>query len=78
MLTMAAAPRSCGRVNSGNEELVQFLLMSGADVSWSNSIGGTALNFAIEKKNTNLIRILQTEPKKAEPNAPPNASPPHR
>ena len=65
-------------VDSGNEELLRFLLMKGADTSWTNALGQNALDFAAEKRKTNLVAMLQTWPKRAEPNAPPNAAPPHR
>ena len=54
-------------VDAGNEDLVQFLLASGTDVLWSNSLGGTALDFAREKRCTNIIRILREWPTRAEP-----------
>jgi hypothetical protein len=47
-------------VNSGNEELLRFLLMKGADAAWTNALGRTACDFAVEKKNSNMVRILET------------------
>ena len=46
-------------VDSGNEELVSFLLQSGADLRWTNALGTTALDFAMEQKKTNLVRVLE-------------------
>ena len=63
-------------VESGNEEIVQFLLVSGTNVRWTNALGETALDFARTKKANNMIRILETWPKKAEPDGPSNRSQP--
>ncbi len=65
-------------VHSGNEELLKFLLMKGADTSWTSADGETVLDFAAKMRKTNLVAVLQTWPKRAEANAPPNAAPPHR
>jgi ankyrin repeat protein len=46
-------------VDSGNEELVNYLLRSGADVRWTNALGVTALDFAREQQKTNLVRVLE-------------------
>jgi ankyrin repeat protein len=63
-------------VDSGNEEIVQFLLLSGTNVRWTNALGETALDFARTKKANNMIRILETWPKKAEPDGAANRSQP--
>jgi len=47
-------------VDSHNEQIVEFLLKNGADTTWTNSLGQTALDFAREKKATNLVGILAT------------------
>ena len=65
-------------VDSGNEELLKFLLMKGADTSWTNADVQTVLDFAAKMRKTNLVAVLRTWPKRAEPNAPPKAPPPHR
>jgi uncharacterized protein len=53
-------------VDSGNEELLRFLLMKGADTGWTNALGHTARDFAAEKKYSNMVRILETWPARAE------------
>jgi ankyrin repeat protein len=62
-------------VDSGDEELMQFLLSHGADPGWTNSLGQTALDLAADKQRTNLVSILQRWPKKEEPSR--NAATPH-
>jgi ankyrin repeat protein len=65
-------------VDSGNEELLRLLLVRGADASWTNALGQTALDLAAEERKTNLVAVLQSWSKRAEPNAAPIAAPPHR
>lgn len=55
-------------VGSGNESIVRFLLMNGAKAGWTNALGRTALDFAREKKATNLVHVLETWDPKGEPN----------
>ena len=50
-------------VGSGNEELVRYLLRSGADVRWTNALGITALDFAREQQKTNVVRLLEASRK---------------
>ena len=65
-------------VDSGNEELLRFLLMKGADAAWTNALGHTARDFAVEKKSSNMARILETWPTRAELNGAANRSQPSR
>lgn len=46
-------------VNSGNEDLVSFLLRSGANAKWTNASNTTALDFAREQRKTNIVHILE-------------------
>ena len=50
-------------VSSGNEELVGYLVRSGADVHWTNAMGITALDFAREQQKTNIAHLLEAEGK---------------
>jgi ankyrin repeat protein len=45
-------------VHSGNEELVRFLLKSGADRSWTNVLGETVESRARKRGLTNMCVIL--------------------
>jgi ankyrin repeat protein len=65
-------------VGSGNEELLRFLLMRGADAGWTNALGRTAHDIAVEEGKTSLVSILETWPKRAEPNGAANAAAPSR
>lgn len=50
-------------VDSGNDELLSYLLRSGADVGWTNALGSSALDFAREQKKTNVLRLLEARRK---------------
>lgn len=49
-------------VNSGNEELVRFLLKSGANKAWTNALGDGAYSLATKRGLTNIAGILKAEP----------------
>ena len=46
-------------MDSGNEELVSYLLRSGADIRWTNALGITAADFARKQNRTNVLRVLE-------------------
>ncbi len=48
-------------VNSGKEELVRFILNSGAERSWSNTLGNTAESIARQRGFTNIASIVAVE-----------------
>ena len=48
-------------VNSGNEELVRFILKSGAESSWSNALGGTAESLARQRGFTNIAALVKVD-----------------
>jgi len=48
-------------VNSGSEEVVRFLLKSGAVKSWSNAVGQTAETIAQQRGFTNLILLVKND-----------------
>jgi ankyrin repeat protein len=48
-------------VESRNEELVRFLLKSGADRAWTNALGRTAESLARQSGLTNLAALVRTQ-----------------
>lgn len=46
-------------VDSQNEDVVRFLMRQGSNVNWLNHRGESALDQAIEKGGTNIIKILR-------------------
>ena len=51
-------------VSSGNEELVRFILKSGASKSWTNAIGQTAETAARQRGFTNIASLVKVEVKR--------------
>ena len=51
-------------VNSGNEELVRFILKSGASKSWTNAIGQSAETLARQRGLTNIAELVKVEARK--------------
>jgi ankyrin repeat protein len=48
-------------VESGNEQLVRFLLKSGAVRSWTNALGGTAESLARHRGLTNVAALVKAQ-----------------
>ena len=48
-------------VESKNEALVRFILASGADRSWSNSLGDTAQSLARHRGLTNIAALVRID-----------------
>lgn len=48
-------------VASGNEELVRFILESGATKSWTNDLGQTAESIAHERGLTNIAVLVEVD-----------------
>lgn len=46
-------------VESKNEELVRFILKSGADRSWTNALGGTAESLARKRGLSNIETLVK-------------------
>ena len=43
---------------TANGELVGILLQHGVDFRWTNALGNTALEIALEQHRTNIVRLL--------------------
>ena len=57
-------------IDSGNEELVRFLLANGANARWTNALGRTAVDFAREKRASNMLQLLVARTAQAESGRP--------
>ena len=51
-------------IEADEPRIVEFLLMNGADPTWRNSLGRTALDLAMEKQAKGMIDLIEAALKK--------------